>query len=52
VRIEIFTEAEKANEVVTTIARTVHHGLDIDGIVAVLPVDDVLHIREYREKQH
>lgn len=50
VRVEIFTEVDKANEIVKTIARTVHHGLNSDGIIAVLPVEDVLHIREFSEK--
>ena len=50
VRVEIYTEVDKANEIVKTIARTVHHGLDSDGIIAVLPVEDVLHIRDFSEK--
>ena len=50
VRVEIFTEADKANEIVKTIARTVHHGLNSDGVITVLPVEDVLHIREFSEK--
>lgn len=47
---ELFTDAGKANEIVDTIARTVHHGINSDGIVAVLPVEDILHIREFSEK--
>lgn len=49
VRIEVYTEADKADEIVRAIARTVHKGLDSDGIVAVLPVEDLLHIREFSE---
>lgn len=49
VRVEIFIEADRADEIVKTIARTVHHGMNSDGIVAVLPVEDLLHIREFEE---
>jgi nitrogen regulatory protein P-II 1 len=48
VRVEIFTDADTATEIVKTIARTVHQGLDSDGIIAVLPVEDLLHIREFK----
>jgi nitrogen regulatory protein P-II 1 len=50
VRVEIFIDADKANEIAETIARTVYQGPNSDGIVAVLPVQDVLHIREFSEK--
>lgn len=49
VRVEIFTEADKADEIARTIARTVHQGASRDGIIAVLPVEDLLHIREFKE---
>lgn len=49
VRVEIFTDADKADEIVRTIARTVHKGLDSDGMIAVLPVEHLLHIREFEE---
>lgn len=52
VRVEIFTDADKADEIVRTIARTVHQGLNSDGIVAVLPVEDLLHIHEFEEGYH
>lgn len=46
-RIEIFIDADKANEIATTIARAVHSGVRGDGIVAILPVDEFWHIREF-----
>lgn len=49
VRVEIFTDADKADEIVRTIARTVHQGLSSDGMIAVLPVEGLLHIREFEE---
>ena len=49
VRVEIFTQADQADEIVRTIARIVHRGLKGDGIIAVLPVEDLLHIREFKE---
>jgi len=33
VRVEIFTDADKADEIVRTIARTVHHGMSSGGIL-------------------
>ena len=48
VRVEIFIEVERADEVVEAIARTVHHGMSSDGIIAVLPVENLLHIRDFR----
>lgn len=50
-RAEIFAEADRAEDIVKTIARTVHKGLDSDGIIAVLPVEDLLHIRDFKEDQ-
>ena len=49
VRIEIFTGVDNVDKIVKTIARAAHHGLDSDGIVSVLPVEDVLHIRDFSE---
>lgn len=49
IRVEIFTDADKANEIARTIARTVHQGQNSDGIIAVLPVEDLVHIREFKE---
>lgn len=49
VRIEIFADADKANDIAKTIARTVHQGLTSDGIIAVLPVDNFWRIREFTE---
>ena len=49
VRVEIFTDADKAGEIARTIARTVHQVAGSDGIIAVLPVEELLHIREFKE---
>lgn len=49
VRVEILTQADQADEIVRTIARTVHQGLNSDGIIAVLPVENLLHVREFEE---
>lgn len=51
VRAEIFEEAVLADRIVETIARTVHKGLDSDGFVAVLPVEYLLHIRDFKDVQ-
>jgi len=48
-RVEIFTEVEKARQIVNTIARTVHQGMETDGVIAILPVEEFIHIREFSE---
>lgn len=48
-RVEVFTDAEKVNEIVSAIARTVRQGLTSDGVIAVLPVERFIHIREFSE---
>jgi len=48
-RIEIFTEAKKAKQIANQIALTVHQGLSTDGVIAILPVEEFIHIREFNE---
>ncbi|MFV2059983.1 MAG: P-II family nitrogen regulator [Gammaproteobacteria bacterium] len=48
-RIEIFTEAEKAKSIADAIAGSVHHGLKTDGVIAILPVEEFMHIHEYNK---
>lgn len=47
--IEIFTEAPQARQIATTIAHKVHQGMSTDGVIAILPVEDFMHIREFEE---
>ena len=49
-RIEIFTEEPQARQIATTIARKVHQGMSTDGVIAILPVEDFMHIREFKEE--
>lgn len=49
-RIEIFIDTDKANEIATAITRAVHSDVRGDGIIAVLPVDELWHIREFAGK--
>jgi len=44
-RIEIFTEAGMVEEIVETIMEAAHVGIEGDGIIAVLPVEDLYRIR-------
>jgi len=48
-RIEIFTDAHQARNIVTTIAEKVHQGMSTDGVIAILPVEDFMHIRDFKE---
>ena len=48
-RIEIFTPAEKAERIAAAIMDAAHTGITGDGIVAILPVEKLLHIRSKAE---
>jgi len=44
-KIEIFTNTKDAKEIAEAIMETAHTGIEGDGIVAILPVESVYHIR-------
>ena len=48
-RVEIFTSAEKAERIAAAIMNAAHTGIPGDGIVAILPVEKILHIRSKAE---
>ena len=50
-RIEIFTDAAQAQQIVDTILQAAHTGTAGDGIVAVIPVDGLFRIRDRRQLQ-
>ena len=50
-RIEVFTDAAQAQQIVDTIMQAAHTGTAGDGIVAVLPVDGLFRIRDGRRLQ-
>lgn len=45
IQIEVFISKKRATEVAELIMESAHTGTDGDGIVAVIPVDSVYHIR-------
>lgn len=51
-RIEIFIAAEKATLIAKTIANTVHQGMSTDGVIAIMPVEEFMHIRDFHEENH
>ena len=51
-RVEVFIKEENAQEVADTIAKAVHQGMNTDGVIAIMPVDDFMHIREYGNKKN
>ena len=51
-RVEIFIGQHQAEEVATAIMEAAHTGMDGDGIVAVLPVESVYHIRTRQRCEH
>ncbi len=46
-RVDVFTEVARTREIVNTIAMAVGKNMKTDGIIAVLPVEEFIHIREY-----
>ncbi len=44
-KIEIFTNTDNAKEIAEAIMEAAHTGTEGDGIVAILPVESVYHIR-------
>ena len=44
-RIEIFTSAVKAERIAAVIMNAAHTGIPGDGIVAILPVEKIFHVR-------
>ena len=48
-RIEIFTDVSQTAVIIDTIVAAAHTGMAGDGIVAVLPVEQVYRIRDHRE---
>lgn len=51
VRVEVFIGIDQADKIATAIMDAAHTGHDGDGLVAVLPVESVYHIRT-KEKCH
>lgn len=45
VKLEIFVCDENVDRIVQTIVETAHTGAAGDGIIAVLPIDNLIHIR-------
>lgn len=48
-RVDVFTDVGKTNDIVNVIAMAVGKKMKTDGIIAVLPVEEFIHIREYCE---
>ena len=51
-RVEVFIGQHRAEEVATAIMDAAHTGMEGDGIVAVLPVESVYHIRTREKCKH
>lgn len=45
VQVEVFISKKRATEIAETMMEAAHTGMDGDGIVAIIPVDNVYHIR-------
>ncbi len=52
VRIEIFVAARRAEEIAKAVMDAAHTGVEGDGIVAILPVESVYHIRTKEKCQY
>jgi nitrogen regulatory protein P-II 1 len=52
VRVEVFIGQHRAEEIAKAIMEAAFTGLEGDGIVAILPVESVYHIRTKQECEH
>jgi nitrogen regulatory protein P-II 1 len=46
-RVEVFMLAQHAEQVAHDIMQAAHTGLDTDGVIAILPVETIYHVRDY-----
>jgi len=46
VRVEVFSESDRAHEIADAIARAAHRGTVSDGVIAITPVEDFIHIHQ------
>ncbi|MGD8559963.1 MAG: P-II family nitrogen regulator [Gammaproteobacteria bacterium] len=47
VKVEVFIAEKYAQHVANLIMHSAHTGMDGDGVIAVMPVNDMYHIRDY-----
>jgi len=47
--VEIFTEETEARNVSNTIAKTVSRGMSTEGVIAIVPVEEFIHIKDFKE---
>ena len=45
-RVEVYADTKKVKQIVIAIAKATGQGLDSDGVIAILPVEEFLHIHE------
>lgn len=47
VKVEVFIAEKDAHHVANLIMHTAHTGMDGDGVIAIIPVNDMYHIKDY-----
>jgi len=52
VRVEVFIGKDRADEIAEAVMNAAHTGIEGDGIVAVLPVESIYHIRRKEKCEH
>jgi len=50
-RVEVYTEKNKVKQIVDAIAKAAYQGLESDGVISVIPVEDFLHIHDIEVNQ-
>jgi len=51
-RVDVLVEEEKVPMIINAIAKVTHQGMSTDGVIAVIPVDKLIHIRDYKEEDY
>lgn len=52
VRIEVFIDVKQADKIAQSIMEAAHTGVEGDGIIAVIPVETIYHIRTKTKCEH
>lgn len=51
-RVDIFVEENRVKTIINAVAKVTQQGMSTDGVIAVMPVDNFIRIRDYKEEDY
>ena len=51
-RVDVIVSKDRSREIVKVIATAAHQGMNSDGVIAVVPVEEFLRIRDFNEENY